>query len=108
MDTFDRNRTAELINFIWGPGTISPNQVNSHVVLLVYKALHETKTCSDAMDWVPRPPTGPTNLSWAVKQLRKAAKRMLSRKDREVYNICKVGVASIYREPLVMAIMGVD
>lgn len=106
MEDIDRTKIAELVNFIWGPGTITRNEINDQVVEVVSEALIQTRTCSDSMDLVPRPPSGPANVKWALKQVKKAAKRMLKKKDSRVYNICKVGVAFKWRRALELAKYG--
>lgn len=109
MDNLDREKIAEFVNYIWGPGTIAPKEVNRQVVFVLHNALRETGECSEAMDYVPRMPKGPADLSWALKELKAAIKRIMKRKiglEKRPYTICSTVVAANYRTPLEMAKMG--
>lgn len=107
MDGQQKKYIADVVNGIWGVGTIRESQVNNQVVVVVYRALSAATSCSDSMDLVPRPSGTIVDVKWATKQLVKVAKRLMHRHDgREIYNICRSQVAFTYRTALEGAIMG--
>lgn len=52
-------------------------EVNEGVAAVFGKMLEQTRRCSRAMAWVPRPPSGPATIKWLATQLGGAALRSI-------------------------------
>lgn len=80
--------------------------MNDSVFNLTYKMVAESKKCSDAMDFVPRPVA---TMQSPIKYLSKIARGILLRKlknNKQQYKIC-IKVASLkFRTAIQLASMG--
>lgn len=92
MTQEDREYTATIINFFWPEQRVSPEGVTDSMVRLASDALSSANTCSDNMDLVPRPTGVKPDLKWALKQIRKIAKR-IHENNAGVYFVCKQAIA---------------
>jgi len=105
MDIYEREYVAAVINYFWGPKLTTPHSVNESAAIVAYEALEQANICSDSMDLVPRP-TGIPSPTYAIKQLAKIGKRIISG-DSSIYHVCKVTVGARYKQKITMALMGV-
>ena len=105
MESEQREHISTVINYFWGEGTTSPESINQGMAAIAYEALEEAQACSAAMDFVPRPATGPAGTGYIVKQVAKIGERIASG-DTEVYESCRQRVAVNYRIQLEMAKQG--
>lgn len=105
MDIYDREYIAAVINYFWGPNLTTAHTVSESAAVVAYEALEQANVCSDSMDLVPRP-TGVPSPTYAIKELAKIGKRILSG-DSSIYNVCKVTVGAKYKSKIHMALMGI-
>ena len=105
MDLHDREYVSAVINYFWGQGTATPTTVNESAAEIAYEALEKANVCSNDMDLVPRPAYGALGPSYAVKQLAKIGKRIISG-DSGIYNACKAAVGLGYKSAIQIALMG--
>ena len=105
MDVHDRDYIAAVINYFWGPNLTTPQSINESAAVVAYGALEQTNICSDSMDLVPRPMGVPSS-TYAIKQLAKIGKRILSGVT-SIYNTCKVKVGVNFKSEIVMALRGI-
>lgn len=106
MDSIEREYVAKVINFFWGQGTTTTQQVNSDAAIIVLEALRQARVCSSSMDLVPRPKYGMIDIKHVVKELVKIGKR-IAQGDTEIYNSCKGAVGVRYKSKIMMALMGI-
>ncbi len=91
--------------------TLYGNQVNNWDINIsvfnhTYKMLHESRKCSDLMDYVPRPmPAGQAPITYVSKSIRGILLRKL-KNNKQHYKIC-VSTASLkFKSKIHMASMG--
>ena len=106
MDLYDREYTADIINYFWPHMKVSGQDVNEAAIRVMYEALNSANECSNLMDLVPRP----TNLirpdiKWLLKQLKKIGKRIRNGQTG-IYHVCKVSIARDYKFRITEALMG--
>lgn len=106
MDIHERQHTAVVINFFWGPGTATPESVNEEAALIAYEALEKAKVCSDTMNLVPRPTLRIINIRYVLKQLSKVGKKIMEG-DTRIYHSCRDAVGVHYKSRITMALMGI-
>lgn len=105
MNLEEREHIATVINYFWGKGTATPPTVNEEAAKVVYGALDEARSCSAAMDLVPRPASAKPGLSYIVKQIAGIGKRM-AEGDTTLYEACRVQVARNYKSEIQFALLG--
>jgi len=105
MDVYEREYAAAVINYFWGPNITTAHSVTKSAAVVAYEALEQANICSASMDLVPRP-AGVPSPSYAIKQLAKIGKRIISG-DTSIYNVCKVAVRTNYKTAITMALRGV-
>ncbi|MEJ2064951.1 MAG: hypothetical protein P8X74_17010, partial [Reinekea sp.] len=82
-----------ILKFFWPNQKVTEQNITPRMILFVDKIMHESKLCSDRMDWVPRPAGVKPSPKWVLKQIKKVAQRVRD-KHPDIYNLCKSTVAS--------------
>ncbi|MBN1006259.1 hypothetical protein [Amphritea pacifica] len=75
--------------------------INARVQSLFVKLMDEISTCSDAMQWVPRPYSGVNPIAYIKKEIRNIAKRYFS--EATSYKSCSAGAAYKMKMDFVLA-----
>jgi len=104
MNIYERDHVTAVINYFWGPNLTTPQAVNKSAALIAYEALEKANLCSSAMDLVPRP-MGVPSTSYAIKELAKIGKRIMSG-DTSIYHVCKGAIGLSYKSSIQIALMG--
>ncbi|WP_198263141.1 hypothetical protein [sulfur-oxidizing endosymbiont of Gigantopelta aegis] len=105
MDIYERDYIAAVINYFWGPNITTSQGVNKSAAVVAYKALEKANICSRSMDLVPRPMGLPSS-TYAIKQLAKIGKRIMSGNSL-IYHVCKVRVSANDKTDILMALRGI-
>jgi len=106
MDSIEREYVVKVINFFWGKGTTTAQQVNNDAAIVALEALSEAKVCSSSMNLVPRPKYGMVDIKHVIKELVKIGKR-IAQGDTGIYDSCKGAVGVRYKSKIMMALMGI-
>ena len=77
--------------------------VNDNVAVVVEKMLSETKACSRAFVWVPRPPAGRATVNWLCMQIGQS---MFASSRARLSQACARTVILRWRSTLEMAALG--
>jgi hypothetical protein len=105
VDEDEKEYVAAVINYFSDSNMITPNRVNEHVAEVAYEALRGASMCSAAMDIVPRPTYSRPGIRYIVKELVGIGKRV-AEGDDDIYYICKLAVADVYRTKIRLALIG--
>lgn len=79
--------------------------INLKVQSLFVKLMDEISTCSDSMQWVPRPYAGVNPIAYIKKEIRNISKRYFS--EATSYKACSTGVAYKMKMDFVLAGSGI-
>ena len=96
----------DMIQFFYRFAGISPSwngNVNEKVAEIFGIMLEQTARCSDAINWIPTPPTGPASIKWLATSLGKAVYNHLQNK---LSITCARGVIYKWNTQMEMASMG--
>lgn len=75
--------------------------MNAKVQSLFVKLMDEISTCSESMQWVPRPYSGVKPIAYIKKEIRNITKRYFS--EATSYKSCSTGVAYKMKMDFVLA-----
>lgn len=106
MDLHEKDDLRAFLVSLYG-AQVNGWPMNDQIFNLTYELVSESSSCSDAMDYVPRPLTpGREPIKWVTKQAREMFLRTLKeRKDH--YVICLKATAYTMKMKFVEASMGV-
>jgi hypothetical protein len=96
----------EMIQSLYRLAGISPlwdGEVNDAVAEIVEKMLSETRYCSQAFAWVPKPPTGRASLLWPAMNAGRSA---FATSRAKLSQACARKVMLDWRTPLELASQG--
>lgn len=82
------------------------HQINEKVANITYKALEQSRACSNSMDLVPRPGYSRPDIKAVLKELANISRR-ITNDNAEIYVICKNAIKIKYKTAISMALMGV-
>jgi hypothetical protein len=80
-------------------------QINERVAEVFGKMLDETKRCSNAFVWVPKPPSGRASIAWLIVQLGRGA---FASHESKLSIACARRVIQVWGTSLQMASMGLS
>lgn len=100
----DKEHVRELIDGFYKAGRSGGwnRRVNEEVAEIFGKMLEETKKCTKALNWVPRPPGGKASISWFVKNFSRVA---ASKLRDELSHTCAQFVIRNWNSSLIWASM---
>jgi hypothetical protein len=104
MEMSEKEHVAKVINYFAGTNMVTPDKINERVATVAYEALQGAKTCSVAMDMVPRPTYAKPDMKCIIKQLKGISKRLAT--NDEIYFICKLAIKVKYRSIIRLALAG--
>lgn len=96
----------EMIQSLYRLAGIHPvwnGEVNDAVADIVEKMLFETRVCSQAFVWVPKPPTGKASVMWLAMNIGRAA---FATSRAKLSQTCTRKVILNWRTPLELASRG--
>jgi hypothetical protein len=105
MNMDEKTHVAAVINYFCGSKMVTPDRINEHVATVAYETLLGAKTCSAAMDMVPRQTYSRPGIRYIIKQLIGINKRIASGDDG-IYFICKLAMKAKYRPIIRLALSG--
>ena len=106
MDLHERDDLKEFLTTLYGP-QVNGWAMNDELFNLTYKLVSESSSCSDAMDFVPRPlAPGKEPIKWLTKQVRSMFLRALKER-KEYYVSCLKAAAYNMKPEFEMAAQGV-
>lgn len=91
-----KNKIEEILKWFFPNQTV--HCVNNEVAKIAAEMVAQMKRCSDAMDWVPRPP-GAVGVGWLVLQAAGPFYRRIVKREggTKAYDACKQEVKRQYR-----------
>lgn len=103
LNISDQQNLRTIVEAFFGKSNTAHWEMNDQLLEVVTKMVQADKTCSEAMDFVPRPGMylTPKDL---LKELGKMAKRVLS--GDKSYETCKTAVAYKWRTAADLAAQG--
>lgn len=107
MNTDKEKVVKEMIQSLYRFANILPvwdGEVNDDVAAVFGTMIAETRTCSNAFGWVPKPPGGRASITWLAQQLGRGI--FNSHGSRLSYT-CARGVIYKWKSALDMASAGV-
>jgi len=78
--------------------------INERVAHVFGQMLNDTKKCSDAFRWVPRPSGGPASIAWVASNFKRG---IISKLNGTQSFTCARAVILKYKSKMAMASMGV-
>jgi hypothetical protein len=105
MNREEKEYIAKVINYFSGANIVTPKKINDHVATVAYEALQRVRTCSAAVDMVPRPTYSSPGIKYIVKELVGIGKRIAKNGD-DIYYICKLAVSDAYRTKIRLSLIG--
>ena len=102
----DQKYVRAILKVFYGQDVSEGIQINDRTVDLIGQMLEKAYSCTELIELVPRPisPIGARpGVKWALKQIRKTGKKLLSNPSAEVSLTCKKAKAFSFRGRLEMA-----
>lgn len=101
----EQNNLRTVVEYFFGKQNTLHWNMSESLLLLITNMLNESKTCSEAMDYVPRPGVylSPNDVK---KELKRMAERAKTKNNS--YYFCNLIVARQYRSKAELAAHGLD
>ncbi|MAY43629.1 MULTISPECIES: hypothetical protein [unclassified Neptuniibacter] len=102
----DQKYVRAILKAFYGQDVSEGIQINDRTVDLIGQMLEKAYSCTELIELVPRPiaPIGARpGVKWALKQIRKTGKKLLSNPSAQVSLTCKKAIAFSFRGRLEMA-----
>ena len=78
-------------------------KINAEVYELFGQLVEKSGTCTDAVDLLPRPYSGPPTLKWAMKQVRQGLIRYFKSQRGQHYLMCMRAAAMGFKTDIQLA-----
>lgn len=103
LTLYDQNNLRTVVEYFFGKQNTLHWNMNESLLLLITTMLNESRTCSEAMDFVPRP-----GVYLSPNDVKKELKRMAERAKNKnnSYYICNIFVVRQYRTKAELAACG--
>lgn len=101
----DQKYARVILKAFYGQGVSEGIQINDRTIDLIGQMLEKAYSCTELIELVPRPvsPIGARpGVRWALRQIRKTGRKLLSNPNAEVSLTCKKVIALSFRGRLEM------